>query len=65
MIPILDDQGRKTKATALTALVVRATESETVQVGLRLQVAHIGFLYAHLYQLFQRNQQGYSNLKEP
>ena len=65
MIPILDDQGRKTKATALTAIVVRATESDTVQVGLRLQVAYIRFLYAHLYQLFKRNQQGYSNLKEP
>ena len=32
MIPILDDQGRRTKATALTALAVRATESDTVQV---------------------------------
>ena len=32
MIPVLDDQGQKTKATALTALAVRATESDTVQV---------------------------------
>ena len=32
MIPILDDQGNRTRATALTALAVRATESDTVQV---------------------------------
>ena len=32
MEPILDSQGRKTKATALTAFAVKATESDTVQV---------------------------------
>ena len=35
MIPIVDDQGRRTKATALTALVVRADGSDTVQVRTR------------------------------
>ncbi len=32
MIPIVDDQGRRTKATALTALAVRTAASDTVQV---------------------------------
>ena len=32
MIPILDDQGHRTKATALTALAVRTDASDTVQV---------------------------------
>ncbi|CAB4034438.1 Hypothetical predicted protein, partial [Paramuricea clavata] len=31
MIPIVDDQGRRTNATALTTLVVRAAASDTVQ----------------------------------
>ena len=32
MIPILDDQGTETRATALTALAVRVGTSDTVQV---------------------------------
>ena len=32
MIPIVDDLGRKTNATALTALAVRTAASDTVQV---------------------------------
>ena len=40
MIPIVDDQGRRTKATALTALVVRAAASDTVQVRLRNHLFH-------------------------
>jgi hypothetical protein len=35
MTPIVDNQGSRTKATALTALVVRAAGSDTVQVGWR------------------------------
>jgi hypothetical protein len=43
MIPIVDDRGRRTKATALTALVVRAAGSDTVQVRWRnnLFVSHL------------------------
>ena len=32
MIPLVDGQGRRTKATALTALVIRGAASDTVQV---------------------------------
>ena len=32
MIPVVDNEGLKTKATALTALAVRAADSDTVQV---------------------------------
>ena len=34
MIPILDDRGDRTKATALTALAVRGIENDTIQVRL-------------------------------
>ena len=32
MIPLFDDEGRRTNATALTALVMRAAGSDIVQV---------------------------------
>ena len=32
MIPIVDNEGRKTNATALTALAAKAADSDTVQV---------------------------------
>ena len=45
MLPIVDSEGRKTKATTLTALAVKTADSDTVQVKMRqIIVTHASYL---------------------